>query len=468
MMRSSTRSGNGQFTVLTPTGCIGNRGIHRETLLEVLEHEPVDAIASDAGSLDCGPWYLGTGQPHSPMHTIEWDLELLLTSCCPRGIPLIIGSAGGSGARPHLDLTVRMIKAIAAKHGLHFRLGSIQADVDPDYLSRRVSQEVIRPLDHDRALTPRDVADSSTIVAMMGAEPMMRALDEGATVVVAGRASDSAVIAAAALRHGADPGLAYHMGDVMECGESIAVELEPLLRGLGPNRIPIVGSILGNSFKVRPGHPSMACTPQSVAAHAMYERSSISGHSVPGGFVDRRDSSYRQIDRHTTEVAGTVFRPTAPYTVLLEGVRRVGFRSLLIVGTRTPRLISQIDEVVLSVCESTKTLFGKFGNIQIHPHIYGKNAILGRMEPSPEPGHELGIVFDVVADDQALAHDVAEDILLRMSFWRYVGRQTTAGNIAVLFSPNVIDAGEAFETHIFHLLPLKDPLSLFPIAIEDV
>ncbi len=471
VLRMTKRKGvsaPGGFTVVTPTGCIGNRGIHRETLVHVLDSVDVQAIASDAGSFDCGPWYLGMGQPHSPTRTIEWDLDLLLTQARARDIPLIIGTAGGSGGRPHLDFTVDLVKKIAARRGLHFQLATISADVDREYLSSRAARELIPPIDHEQPLTPGHVDEAVSIVAMMGAEPMIQALEEGADVVVAGRASDSAVIAAAPMRQGADPGLAHHMGDVMECGESIAVELEPLLRALGPNRIPIVGTVLDESFRVRPGHPSMACTPQSVAAHAMYERASIFGHMVPGGLVDRSRSTYHQVDRHTTEVSGTVFRQREPYTVLLEGVRRVGFRSILIAGARTPRLVRQIDQVVEAVCSASLSLFSQWGKAEIYPHIYGAHGVLGDLEPTPTPSHEVGIVFDVIAEDQKLAHDVAEDLLLRLSFWRYQGRQTTAGNIAVLFSPNVIDGGEAFETHIFHALPVKDPLALFPIKLEQV
>jgi hypothetical protein len=82
--------------------------------------------------------------------------------------------------------------------------------------------------------------------------------------------------------------------------------------------------------------------------------------------------------------------------------------------------------------------------------------------------HELGVVADVVADTQALAHQVADDIWLRMCFQRYDGRQTTAGNCAVLFSPNVIDAGEAFDLKIYHPLALADPCALHRVEMSEV
>ena len=77
-------------------------------------------------------------------------------------------------------------------------------------------------------------------------------------------------------------------------------------------------------------------------------------------------------------------------------------------------------------------------------------------------------MVDIVASTQELAHDVGQDLRGRIAFWRYPGRQTTAGNIAVPFSPSVIDAGAAYELTVYHSLPVKDGLELFPIEMIEV
>jgi len=46
-----------------------------------------------------------------------------------RNIPVIIGSAGGSGARPHLDWCLDIVRDIASEENLHFKLGIAQADI---------------------------------------------------------------------------------------------------------------------------------------------------------------------------------------------------------------------------------------------------------------------------------------------------------------------------------------------------
>jgi hypothetical protein len=73
-----------------------------------------------------------------------------------------------------------------------------------------------------------------------------------------------------------------------------------------------------------------------------------------------------------------------------------------------------------------------------------------------------------VAESQELAHDAAEDVALKIAFSRYPGRTTTAGNVGYLFSPNVIDVGQVFETGIYHELPLSDPLEIFNVEMRQV
>ena len=297
---------------------------------------------------------------------------------------------------------------------------------------------------------------------------MIKALEAGADVVVGGRATDNGTIGSYPIWRGADKGLALHMGDIMECGDTALVERETLLRGLGPNRIPIIGTIGDGYFDLKAGNPKLSCTPQSAAAHSLYERASIFSSQQPGGVLDTSKTKFEQIDPLTTRVTGTKFIKQDPYTVLLEGASRVGFRSITILGLRNPRMIKQIDAILEQIRNIEIQIFGDEGAIQIHWHIYGKNAVLKDKEFRKSTGHELGIVADVIADTQALAHQVADDIWLRMSFQRYDGRQTTAGNCGVLFSPNVIDGGEAFDLKIYHPLPLKDPCALHPIEMIEI
>ena len=461
-----------EVKVLTPSGCIGNRGIHHEALVAALDAEKPDAIAVDAGSLDCGPWYLGTGQVHSPMINIRRDLRLVLTEGVRRGIPIIIGSSGGSGARPHVDLTVEMIKEIALEEELSFKVGVIYSDVDKEYLHARIrGGETIPKVPSNifgDPLTAGEVDSSSRIVAMMGCEPIIDALKHGAQVVIAGRSADSCVIAAYPTMMGFDKGLSLHMGDIMECGEATLTDREGVTQTLGPNRVPVIGAMRKDHFILKPGHSGMACTVEAVSAHSMYERDNHTEVELPGGILDKTGCSVVQETDSVVKVSGSAFRE-APYTVLLEGAARVGWRTISILGVRNPRTIEQIDHILDLEKRSAAVQFGEHGEFSIYYHVYGRGAVLGPSEPERQLlGRELGLVVDVVAESQELAHDIAEDIALKIAFARYPGRTTTAGNVAYLFSPNVIDVGEAYTTSIYHQLPIDDPLELFPVIVKDI
>jgi len=462
-----------EVTVVTPTGCIGNRGICKEAFEETLDSEKPHCIAVDAGSLDCGPWYLGHGLPHSPISNIRWDIDVILSEAVPRKIPVVIGSAGGSGAKPNVDLTLRIVKEVAKKRNLDFRLASIYADIDKEYLIQRIkSGEKIRKVPvsifGEELLRVEDVEMCTNIVAMMGMEPLIEALKRGADVVIAGRAVDSAVIAAYPVMMGFDPALALHMGDIMECAESALVDVEGVTRRLGPNRISIVGVMREKHFLLKAGHPGMICTTSSACAHGMYERESSLLTEFPNGVLDKRESKFEQYDEAICRVSGAKL-VEKPYTVLLEGAGLAGWRTITVLGVRNPVMISQIDEILTEAKRREEERFQSEGRFGVYYHVYGKNGVLGDYEPEKGiTSHELGIVVDVVGESQQLAHEVCEDLALRIAFWRYKGRTTTAGNVAYLFSPNVVDVGEAFTTAIYHQMALEDPLELFPMAIESV
>ena len=138
-------------------------------------------------------------------------------------------------------------------------------------------------------------------------------------------------------------------------------------------------------------------------------------------------------------------------------------------GVRTPRMIAQLDDILAKAREREFTTFSDVKDLQIHFHVYGKNGVLASYEPDQAPHpNEVGVVVDVVAPTQELAHDVGQDIRSRISFWRYDGRQTTAGNVAVPFAPSVIDVGIAYELCIFHALPVKDGNELFNVEMLDL
>jgi len=86
------------LTLLSPTAILGY-GFPDSSFERGLSFGP-DVIAVDAGSTDPGPYYLGSGKSFVARGSVKRDLTYLLRAARSLRVPLLIGTAGGSGAKP--------------------------------------------------------------------------------------------------------------------------------------------------------------------------------------------------------------------------------------------------------------------------------------------------------------------------------------------------------------------------------
>ncbi len=93
-----------------------------------------------------GPHYLGSGKPFCSPIAIRRDLRLMLHAAIEAKIPLVIGTCGGAGGAPHLELVAGMAREIAREDGLHFKMALIHAEQDKDSVKRRVAAGRVKPL----------------------------------------------------------------------------------------------------------------------------------------------------------------------------------------------------------------------------------------------------------------------------------------------------------------------------------
>lgn len=446
-----------QMTVLAPEGMLGY-GIPVRSMEEGLARNP-DVLAVDAGSTDPGPYYLGAGVPFTSRRAVKRDLALMLEAAQTRRIPTLIGSAGGGGGRPHLEWLLDVYREICRERGYRFRTATIQAEVDKAWLKVKIARGHVAPLDVATPLTDATVDAATRIVAQMGDEPFQAALDLGAEVVIAGRACDASVVAALPIRAGFDRALAIHMGKILECGGAAAYPRH--------GADSLLGVIDRDSFTVEPPNPDKICSVASVAAHSLYERSDPYRLALPGGAIDLGATTFEQATPRAVRVRGTRF-VAAPYTVKLEGVRRAGYRTITVAGTRDPILITQVDAYLENVRRRVTEVYGTEG-YRLLFHVYGRDGVMGALETAKEiRSHELGFVIEVVADDpdaSAAILALARSAALHST---YPGRKAIAGNLAFPFSPSDLSAGEAFEFTVHHLVELDDPLELFPVEIIEV
>jgi len=442
------------FKVLSPTAILGY-GFPIKSFEEGMRRHP-HVIAVDAGSTDPGPYYLGAGVSFTDRSAVKRDLEIMISAGIEEGIPVIIGSAGGSGGDPHLNWNVDIIKEIAAEKGLKFKLAIIKAEIDKKYVLEMMRTGKVSPLHPAPELTEEELDKTVRIVGQMGVEPFIKALDEGAQVIVAGRAYDPAVFAALAIKMGYDRGLAIHMGKILECASIAATP--------GSGSDCMIGYLGSDYFEVEPLNPMRRCTTLSVAAHTLYEKTNPYILPGPGGILDLTHTKFHQETERVVKVTGSKFIPSENYTIKLEGVKRIGYRTISIAGTRDPVMIEKIDEIIEGVKERVEDNFRNSGfKYYLDFKVYGKNGVMGALEPVKHTSsHELGIIIDAVADTQAIANTICSFTRSTMLHYGYEGRISTAGNLAFPYSPSDFKIGEVFVFNIYHTIRVDDPCQLFP------
>ncbi len=455
-----------ELRILSPTAILGY-GFPAESLAEGMRRNP-HAIAVDAGSTDSGPYWLGLesgaggGKIAQFAKVMEADLKPLLRAALEAGIPLIIGSAGGAGGNMHLMGIAILVREIAERESMKFRMALIQAEIEKELVKEKLRQGKIAPLGPVPELTEDEVDKSVRIVAQMGVEPFVKALEEGAQVIVAGRASDPGMFAALPVLKGFDKGLAIHMGKILECG---AIAAEP-----GSGSDVVLGAIRRDHFIVEPMNPERRCTIRSVAAHSLYESSDPWRLKEPGGAVDLQDVRFEAETERRVKVSGSRFIPDRVYRIKLEGAALEGYRSICIAGIRDPAAIAHIEEMLDEARKRTAEQFS--GPVSdewaLHFRVYGRDGVMGPLEKDRTGPHEVGLVIEAVAAAQDQATSIcmfAHAIILHYGF---PGRTSTAGNLAFPFSPQDIPVGPVHRFNIYHLMEVDDPLAHFPAQVLEV
>ncbi|HEY8612815.1 MAG TPA: acyclic terpene utilization AtuA family protein, partial [Roseomonas sp.] len=310
-------------------------------------------------------------------------------------------------------------------------------------------------------LTPEMIDRCGPIVAQMGTEPFIAALENGADVIIAGRACDDAVFAALPLLRGFDQGLALHCGKILECAGLSAIPYD-----LGE---PMIGTVHRDNFIVEPGNAHHRCTTVSVAGHSLYERGDFEFQPGPGGMNDLSGTSFEQMDERRVRVRGSRFVADPVYKVKLEAAEQLGFRSIVMVGIRDPIMIRELDPLLEETAQRAEERFGlRAQGIHLRFRAYGRDAVMGPLEPGGPLPREIGLMIEAVAPTQELANGVAMYSRGHLQHASYPGILTTAGNMAYPFSPFGIPVGPAYRFSVYHLLQLANPQEIFPTTIEEV
>jgi hypothetical protein len=450
--------------ILSPTGVLG-AGYKLSSLERGLSLNP-HVIACDAGSTDSGPAYLGGGIPKLSDEAVKRDLLYLLLGSRKLNIPLIIGSCGTSGRDVGVDLVHRMTGEIASEHGLKFKLATIKSEQSPDYLKMRYRQGRIKPLDPAPEID-EGTFDRSHVVGMMGVEPIIAALENGADVVLAGRASDTSLFAAVPSMMGAHAGLNWHAAKTIECGAACAVNpgADGLFVWMYPDHYDVEPLDLGNRL-----------TPQSVAAHTLYENANPFYIHEPSGALYTEFAEYHSISDRAVRVTGAEYQLAERYTIKLEGAELVGYQTIIIGGIRDDVIIRRLPQLIPVAeeyfADKIRDAFqGKVdvSRVNIRYRIYGMNGVMGEFEPlTGQWGHEIGVLITVTAPSQELASKIATFVAHASSHLPIPEYHGLISSIAYPFSPPEIDRGALYRFSLNHVVEPDDPCEMFRTEYFEV
>ena len=446
--------------IIVPIGAlgIGIRAQHVDAGIAAGAH----GIACDAGSTDSGPAYLATGRSKYSRGAIKEDLKTLMLAQARAGIPLLIGSCGTSGCDMALDWTRDIALEVAREHGLAPRIALLYSEQPAALMTVLHEGGRVKPLAPMTAEQPPAFQECDHVVALMGPEPYMAALQAGADIVLGGRTTDTAVLAALPLLRGAGVAAAWHAGKIAECG------------GLCTTHSREGGVMIRvgrDAFEVEPLGTVSRCTPETVSAHMLYENSDPFLLHEPGGILDVTGARYEAVDDRIVRVTGSKFHPT-PYTMKLEGAGRDGFQTIMMVGVQDPAVLSEIDVFLTRMHEAlTERVTAALGlareafDISLRP--YGWNAVTGRpVERGEAPPREIGLLFVATAATQELATQIAKTCN-PWFFHMPIRPEVALPSYGFPFSPAEIERGPVYEFKLNHVVQVSDAFELVRTAYVD-
>lgn len=458
-----------EIRILAGSGMLGS-GFRETSLERGLSREP-HFIGCDAGSTDGGAAALGTGETRYSKSMVKRDLSLLLRGARRLKVPLIIGSAGGAGGDIQVDWLIGVVHEIAAEFDLHFKMAAIYSEQDRAYLKERLASGHLKPLNpHSPVVDDAAIDRAAHIVGMMGAEPFMAALDDGAEVIIAGRSSDTSIYAAyPLLKGGYERGIVWHAAKMLECGSG------PVERRLVSDSM--FCRLNPDHFILEPVDENSRCTPRSVATQGLHENTNPYLMQEPSGMLDTRPASYEAVTDRNVRVSGSTFHEAETYTIKLEGAEFLGEQAVVVTGMRDPYFIENLDGFLESVRAATKRritdIYGPeiAEGYHVYYRVYGVNGVMGPLEPLKDapPPHEVGLLMEVTAPTQDLAYGIAQVLYKTANHHNYGDKYTgSVTPVARPYSKTALPIGPAYRFCLDHVVEPRDPHEMFRTTWETV
>jgi hypothetical protein len=421
------------------------------------------AMATDAGSTDAGAAYLAKGVTKNDRGSVKRDLELLMTAQHKAGIPILIGTAAQAGGDLNVDWTRDIVLEVAREKGYTPKIAMLYSEQSPQLIKQKLAAGKVSNLPPLGDLDEATIDSCLHIVALMGPEPYFAALDAGADIIIGGRTSDPAVIAAFALWKGAPAGPSWHAGKIAECGGQ-STTANTGQRGL-------LIEIDNDGFTAEPPHPDFQANVNGISAHLLYENKSPWKLTEPGGELDVTACEYVQQTETKVRVTGSVWTPK-PYTMKIEGASAGQFQTLLIVGIADPKVLAEPevfhDHMLMRLKDRAKSATGlDESEFTISLRMYGYNGVSGRKPPEGAKPMEIGLMGVFTAKTQELANEIAK-ACNPYFFHMPIRLGVELPSYGWAFTPAELPRGPVYQFVLNHVVSVDDPLELVRTTFIDV
>lgn len=446
--------------VLIPTGALG-LGYDRAALSRGIANRP-DIIAVDGGSTDSGPSYLGRGVSKYSRASTKAEWRGLMQARAEAGVPLVIGTAGTCGADSAVDWLLEITREIAAETGQTLRVATLKSGQSAAAVKAALAEGRIAPLFPAPEISDALIDACSNIVALAGAEQIAAALATGADIVIAGRTTDTAIIAALPLVNGDHPGGCWHGAKIGECGAIATTQ-------------PATGVIQidfdATGFTMEPMALTAAATPYTVSAHMLYENSDPFVLYEPGGHLDVTGASYTALDARRVRVEGSEWIRGA-YTVKLEGARVAGYQTVALALLRDRRYVRHAREWAADVqARVAAQIVERMGlspdDFTLELRLIGMDATLGPLENRTTTPVEVGVLGIVTCPTEAQAAEAGK-MLNPYLLHHALTEDEPMPTFAFPFSPAEMQRGALYEFCLNHVMRLDDPMSAFRLDVHEV
>ncbi|WP_372802685.1 acyclic terpene utilization AtuA family protein [Paracoccus seriniphilus] len=442
--------------VLVPSGVLG-LGFDRAALARGVAMRP-DIICIDGGSTDSGPFSLGAGQSKYSRAATKSEWRSLMQARAELGVPLVIGTAGTCGTDSTVDWMYDITIELAQELGQSLKIARLYSSQPVERIAAAAKAGQVTPLTPAPEL---DLSNLSNIVALAGAEHIQAALETGADIVIAGRTTDTATIAALPLSRGDAAGGAWHGAKIAECGA---------LCSTNPTSGVIMVDFDADGFTVEPMAESAACTPHSVSAHMLYENSDPFHLYEPGGHLDVTGAHYTALDDRRVRVEGSRWIP-GPYTVKLEGARIGGYQTTIMAILRNAHYVGNaqawVDRLTGFLTAEIETRMGLTpDDYRLDFRLIGVNGALGALENRIGDPAEVGVLGIITARSQEEAGEIGK--LINPFVLHYpLTDDEELPTFAFPYSPATTNRGALYEFALNHVMHLTDPMSAFRIEVSQ-